>query len=117
MDRASEGAAIRFEVDGHADQTLEVFTTRPDTLFGATFLVVAPEHPLVQRTDNPKVKAYCEAAANRSERERQADDQDKTGGLGSARYSPGQRRVGAHLGRRLRSDGLRDRRDHGRAWS
>ena len=75
----SEGAAIRFEVDGHPDQTLEVFTTRPDTLFGATFLVVAPEHPLVQRTDNPEVQAYCEAAANRSERERQADDQDKTG--------------------------------------
>ncbi|HCD30538.1 MAG TPA: hypothetical protein DEQ73_08055, partial [Phycisphaerales bacterium] len=55
------------------------FPTRPDTLFGATFLVVAPEHPLVQRTDNPEVQAYCEAASNRSERERQADDQDKTG--------------------------------------
>ena len=50
----SEGAAIRFEVDGHADQTLEVFTTRPDTLFGATFLVVAPEHPSCSGPTIPK---------------------------------------------------------------
>ncbi len=42
----SEGASVRFEVDG-AEEPIEVFTTRPDTLFGATFLVVAPEHPLL----------------------------------------------------------------------
>lgn len=75
----SEGAAIRFSVEGHADQSLEVFTTRPDTLFGATFLVVAPEHPLVQRVKDPAVHAYCTEAANRTERERQSEDDEKTG--------------------------------------
>ncbi len=42
----SDGALVRFEVEDGAE-TLDVFTTRPDTLFGATYMVVAPEHPLV----------------------------------------------------------------------
>ena len=114
----SEGAAIRFEVDGHADQTLEVFTTRPDTLFGATFLVVAPEHPLVQRTDNPRSEGLLRSGSKSfGARTSGRRPRQNRGGLRSARHSPGQRRAGAHLGRRLRSDGLRDRRDHGRAWS
>src|SRR5262249_885952 len=43
----STGALVRFPVEGHGDLAIEVFTTRPDTLFGATYMVLAPEHPLV----------------------------------------------------------------------
>ncbi|MFM6997606.1 MAG: leucine--tRNA ligase [Bacteroidota bacterium] len=64
-------------------EVLEVFSTRPDTIFGATFMVVAPEHPLLgawtteaQRAD---VEAYCERAARRSERDRQADTKTVSG--------------------------------------
>ncbi len=45
----STGALVTFPVEGHADTAIEVFTTRPDTLFGATYMVLAPEHPLVDR--------------------------------------------------------------------
>jgi leucyl-tRNA synthetase len=79
----SEGAQVRFEVEGHASQAIEVFTTRPDTLFGATYMVLAPEHPLVgviaseaQRAD---VEAYVERASRRSERARMAEAGGKTG--------------------------------------
>lgn len=66
---------------------LTVFTTRPDTLFGATFLVVAPEHKWIELalehgtvlTNNDEVKAYLDQAARKSELERQADSKDKTG--------------------------------------
>jgi len=79
----SEGARIRFDVDGHADAAIEVFTTRPDTLFGATYMVLAPEHPLVERiaTDAQRaaVKAYVAAAGRKSERARTADTGAKTG--------------------------------------
>jgi len=77
----SEGAEVHFQVVGH-DASIEVYTTRPDTLFGATFMVLAPEHPLVdvitsdrQRAD---VTAYVEQAKSKSERDRQAS-KDKTG--------------------------------------
>ena len=43
----SEGAEIDFRIDGDADDSIRVFTTRPDTIFGATYMVLAPEHPLV----------------------------------------------------------------------
>ncbi|MGB9112562.1 MAG: leucine--tRNA ligase [Acidimicrobiales bacterium] len=49
----SEGARLRFAVDGHSDLSIEVFTTRPDTGFGATFLALAPEHPLVDGLTTP----------------------------------------------------------------
>ncbi|MBL7962678.1 MAG: leucine--tRNA ligase [Flavobacteriales bacterium] len=72
----SEGALVRFPVVG-GDELIEVFTTRPDTLFGVTFVTLAPEHALVDRitTDahRASVAAYVEEAKNRSERERQAD--------------------------------------------
>jgi leucyl-tRNA synthetase len=66
----SVGARIRFPVMGR-DDALEVFTTRPDTLWGATFMVLAPEHPLVAALmDNPQVELYVEQAARRSDLER-----------------------------------------------
>ncbi len=101
----SAGAQVRFPVvlaDGSPEQ-IEVFTTRPDTLFGATFMVLAPEHPLVDRlvpqggwpegtptvwkgedlaaSESPSaaVTAYREAAARKSEVERQTEGKDKTG--------------------------------------
>jgi len=77
----SEGAEVRFDVAGH-DAAIDVFTTRPDTLFGATFMVLAPEHPLVEivTTEDRRrsVSAYVEQAKNKSERDRQAH-KEKTG--------------------------------------
>ncbi len=65
------------------DQILRIYTTRPDTLFGATYMVIAPEHPLVDRITTPEqasqVQAYCEAAATKSDRERQEEKKNKTG--------------------------------------
>ncbi|HJL14817.1 MAG TPA: leucine--tRNA ligase [Sandaracinaceae bacterium LLY-WYZ-13_1] len=78
----SEGAEVRFAVDGHEGEDIEVFTTRPDTLFGATFMVLAPEHPLVARvtTDAQRgaVEAYVEQARHKSDLDRQAS-KDKSG--------------------------------------
>ncbi|MCC7386716.1 MAG: leucine--tRNA ligase [Deltaproteobacteria bacterium] len=77
----SEGARIRFPVAG-TSATIEVFTTRPDTLFGATFMVVAPEHPIVDTIttadQRAQVTAYQRAAASRSEVDRQTA-KEKTG--------------------------------------
>jgi leucyl-tRNA synthetase len=79
----SEGARVRFEVVGHPGLEIEVFTTRPDTLFGATYMVLAPEHELVAKITSPErrreVEAYVEAARRRSERTRMADAREKTG--------------------------------------
>jgi leucyl-tRNA synthetase len=61
----SEGATVRFTVPEN-ETTLEVFTTRPDTLFGATYMVLAPEHPLVDRITTADRKAAVEAYRNRS---------------------------------------------------
>jgi leucyl-tRNA synthetase len=73
----SEGAAILFRVD-ELDIDIEVFTTRPDTLFGATFFVVAPEHPFVEEHANDEAKAYARHAGARRAEER-VTDQAKTG--------------------------------------
>ncbi len=79
----SEGAEIAFALEGHPGKTIQVFTTRPDTLFGATFMVLAPEHPLVQEITTPdreaEVNAYVKAAKQKTEIERQAEDREKTG--------------------------------------
>ena len=77
----SEGAEIAFTVEGKQTE-ITVFTTRPDTLFGATFLVLAPEHPLIKTLVNDdtreQVENYCQAALKKSEIERQ-ENKEKTG--------------------------------------
>ncbi len=78
----SIGAEVDFALVDHDDK-LRVFTTRPDTLFGVTFMVVAPEYPLVKQitTDEQReaVEAYVRGAAAKSEVERQDTDREKTG--------------------------------------
>ena len=77
----SQGAEINFTTSGGDDIT--VFSTRPDTLFGATFLVLAPEHPLARKlaTDDMRegVEAYIDEAVKKSEIERQSEGKEKTG--------------------------------------
>jgi leucyl-tRNA synthetase len=73
----SEGAEILFRVE-ELDADIPVFTTRPDTLYGATFFVLAPEHPLVERIATPEVDEYVRATAQKKTEERAAE-QAKTG--------------------------------------
>ena len=79
------GALVRGDADGDggASEPLRIFTTRPDTLFGVTFMVLAPEHPLVARvtTDEHRaeVEAYVEQARTETDIERQSTDREKTG--------------------------------------
>ncbi|HKQ48373.1 MAG TPA: leucine--tRNA ligase [Phycisphaerae bacterium] len=94
----SEGAQVKFKLAPDsveqmspeveraslpADSSFEIFTTRPDTLFGATYMVLAPEHPLVAKITTPEqraaVDAYVRAAGNRSELARTAEAKEKTG--------------------------------------
>ncbi|UCG29009.1 MAG: leucine--tRNA ligase, partial [Bacteroidales bacterium] len=78
----SEGAVVYFRIKGF-EEIIDVFTTRPDTLFGATFMVLAPEHELVDKITDPahreKVTRYATLAKNRSERDRIADVKQITG--------------------------------------
>lgn len=78
----SEGAEVTFAVDGQ-DELLTVFTTRPDTIFGATFMVIAPEHPLVAKLVNDDTKQavdeYVTNALKKSEVDRMSEGKDKTG--------------------------------------
>ena len=78
----SEGAEVDF--DTTAGDTLTVYTTRPDTLFGATYMVIAPEHPVIEKwadklTNMDAIKAYQEAAAKKSDFDRTEMNKDKTG--------------------------------------
>ena len=79
----SEGAEVTFAIDGF-DKDLVVYTTRPDTLFGVTYMVMSPEHPYVSElTEGTEyeaaVKAYVEASAHKSELERTSLTKEKTG--------------------------------------
>lgn len=79
----SEGAEIRFAIGG-TDEAVTVFTTRPDTIFGATYMVLSPEHPLIDKyagriTNFDAVKDYRKAAASKSELERTELTKEKTG--------------------------------------
>lgn len=78
----SEGASVFFQVDGHNAQ-IEVFTTRPDTIFGVSFMTLAPEHELVKQitTDEYReaVEQYIASAQLKTERDRQADVKNMTG--------------------------------------
>jgi leucyl-tRNA synthetase len=77
----SEGAEVEFRLD--KEQKIRVFTTRPDTLYGATYMVLAPEHPLIERfvTEEqwPAVREYRERAARKSDLERTELAKEKTG--------------------------------------
>ena len=72
----SQGAMVSFQIDSH-DRMIDVFTTRPDTIFGVSFMTLAPEHELVSEitteTQKDSVQNYIKATAKRSERERMAD--------------------------------------------
>jgi leucyl-tRNA synthetase len=78
----SEGASIRFEVANHSHQ-IEVFTTRPDTIFGVSFMTLAPEHPLVAEITTPEyrdaVEEYIAKAKLKTERDRQSDVKNVSG--------------------------------------
>jgi leucyl-tRNA synthetase len=78
----SEGLQMTFPIDGHMHE-LEIFTTRPDTIWGATFMVIAPEHALVNEITTPEhledVKAYQAAASQKSDVSRQEETKEKTG--------------------------------------
>ncbi|MCW3085306.1 MAG: leucyl-tRNA synthetase [Bacteroidetes bacterium] len=78
----SEGTSLTFKVE-NSDDVIEVFTTRPDTIFGVSFVTLAPEHELVSKLTTPEQKnavdEYITFAKNRSERERMADVKKITG--------------------------------------
>lgn len=84
----SQGAEITFKIDGNADNVLTVYTTRPDTIFGVDFMVVAPEHELVAKITTPDKKAeiekYLDYVQSRSERERMAEVKSITGAFTGA---------------------------------
>lgn len=84
----SQGAEINFSIQGSSEETLTVFTTRPDTIFGATFLVLAPEHELVQKITSKEqaetISNYIAYTKNRSERERMSETKKVTGAFTGA---------------------------------
>src|SRR5690348_13246365 len=79
----SMGAEVDFAIDGLPGESVRIYTTRPDTLFGATFMVLAPEHPLVDRITTEKhrarVREYVEKARKETEIERLSTEREKTG--------------------------------------
>ena len=83
----SKGASILFDIEGHKEQ-IEVFTTRPDTVFGVSFMVLAPDHHLVDKITTPeyqtKVVQYQAQAAKKSERERMAETKVVSGAFTGA---------------------------------
>ena len=116
----SEGAEVTFTLP-ELGVDYPVFTTRPDTLFGATFFVMAPEHPTScawpPGTEHEQaVREYVNRALaeSREERARHRAHEDRRPARPHG-DQPGQRRADPDVRRRLRADGVRHRRDHGRA--
>ena len=88
----SQGAQVKFNIDLH-DEIVEVFTTRPDTIFGATFMVLAPENPLVETIttaeQKAEVDAYIEETSKKTERDRMSDVKNVSGAFtGSYAINP-----------------------------
>lgn len=83
----SEGAQLFFDLDNY-NETIEIFTTRPDTIFGATYMVLAPEHELVEKITSPhhksEINEYLTYVNSRSEVERMAEVKDVTGAFTGA---------------------------------
>jgi leucyl-tRNA synthetase len=79
----SEGAEVDFPVVGMEGESIRIFTTRPDTLFGATFMVLAPEHPLVEKVtteqNRSRVREYVATARKASDIDRLSTEREKTG--------------------------------------
>ena len=115
----SEGVEIEFDISESAEERLlRTFTTRIDTIFGVTSVVLAPEHPLVPklttREHRAEVEAYVEQARRQSEVERLSAEKEKTGVFtGTSCVNRLKRREAAHPGRRLRAAHLRHRRGDG----
>ncbi|MCA1644056.1 MAG: leucine--tRNA ligase [Chloroflexi bacterium] len=89
----SEGVEFELTVDGHPDLKISAFTTRIDTVFGMTYVVLAPEHPLVERLTapdrKPEVDAYVERSRRVTDIERMSTERDKTGvPIGSLAINP-----------------------------
>jgi leucyl-tRNA synthetase len=121
----SEGVEIDFALSG-SSQTLRVFTTRPDTLFGVTFMALAPEHPLVEEflahEKDPQRRAQMEAFVQkaftaRGDRAQRRDGRERGCLHRALRDQPHQERKNPHLYRQLYRDGVRYRSDHGGAGS
>lgn len=79
----SVGASVNFGIDGHENENIEVFTTRPDTIYGVSFMVLAPEHDLVDQITTAEykeeVEAYKKSAGMKSERDRMSDVKNVSG--------------------------------------
>ena len=116
----SEGAEFDLPIAGRPDLKMRVFTTRPDTVFGVTYAVLAPEHPLVDQMVTDPAERARDRISYRG-RTRIGDRAPRGGspetGFSSLREDrePVQRRCAPAVHRRLRPHGLRHRRDHGRA--
>ena len=120
LDRAQRGRRGRLRRCRAATTTLTVFTTRPDTLFGATYMVLAPEHPLVDELTDAGAAGGGERLPGPGpapERDRAPDHREGEDGRlhRRLRRQPRERRAGPHLDQRLRAHGLRHRRHHGGA--
>jgi len=107
----SQGVEVEFPIDGHPGESMRIYTTRPDTLFGVTFMVLAPEHPLVEKVGIESRRMAVREVVETARKEREID-----------RMSSEVKRLGAFTGaygvdRRLRADHVRHRRDHGRPWA
>ncbi len=111
----SQGAEVVFRCE-ELGIDYPVFTTRPDTLFGATFFVMAPEHPDVFRlNDSPEVHEYVNHAVTETAEERGAEHRQDRSGARPHGDQPGHGRADPDVRSRLRVDGVRHRGDHGRA--